>query len=177
MEENKNNEEDVVESVNDLKFKLDEATKELEKFKNKDINFSKVKEQTEKEKAKYEEEKKTLQQQIDELKTSVSERDAKMIVEWKGTAIRSLVGSDAENIKAIEAEYELLNMPIGNRDEVHARVLKAVKLAGYEVSGDTASISVGSSREPERKPKSYSETEKGKETAKFFAPHLFKDNK
>lgn len=163
----------------DLKAENERLQAELEKLKSKDLNFEKVRTMTEEEKKKHDGEKGALNSQIEELKGQIEANRQSQVSDWYDSVLDSAVGADEEKRKSVKAEYELLNLPATNREEVALRVKKALKLAGYELKGDTSSFTaMTGSRDSKREPaKRYSETEKGKATAKMFAPHLFKDDK
>lgn len=179
-EEQKQEGEKEEETVDALKEKLTQKeeelktkSEELEKIKDKETNFGKLRKIKKQEEETLQEQIAGLTGQVLKLTEQLDGRDTKMVDDWKDTAITAISGDDLERKKAIQAEYDLLNMPTGSRDEVVARVKKAITLAGFEIKGDLASLAIGGSQEPEKKEKTYSETEKGKATARFLAPQVF----
>lgn len=158
----------------DYKAKAEELEAEIKKLKDKETNFGKLKEMTEAEKKKHNEEKQTLQQQVDALKEQVAASEKQKVEELRDATIHAVVGGDEDKVKAIKAEYDLLNMPATTREEIVARTKKAVRLAGFELEGDTSNLSFGSGREPERKEKKFSDTDKGKQVFNTMFPDLVK---
>jgi hypothetical protein len=111
---------------------------------------------------------------MDSIKEELENERKGRIKEIYDITIRSIVGDDEEKIKAIKAEYDILNMPDSNRDEIVLRAKKAMKLAGFEPGGDLSSLSFGGSRESIKTEKSFHETDKGKAILGLFAPDLSK---
>jgi hypothetical protein len=157
-----------------LKKQLQDKEAELEKLRNKDISFNKVKKMTEEEKQKHDNEKKTLQEQMDSIKEELDSEKKSRISEIYDITVRSIVGDDEEKLKAIREEYNILNMPDGNREEIVQRTKKAMKLAGFEPSGDLSTLSFGGSRESIKTEKKFHQTDRGKAVVGLFAPDLVK---
>jgi hypothetical protein len=170
--EDKSEEVDFKAKAEALEVELTTAKEALQKLSDKEMNFGKLKGQTEDEKKKHNEEKLTLQEQVTALKDQITKSESQKVEELRDTTIQAIVGGDEEKAKAIKAEYELLNMPATNRDEIIARTKKAVRLAGYELEGDTSFAPTGSGREPQRTEKKFTDTDKGKATYGLLFPDL-----
>lgn len=155
-----------------LELELTTAKEALQKLSDKEANFGKLKEQTEAKEKKHNEEKLTLQEQVNLLNEQLAKSESQKVEELRDTTIQSIVGSDEEKAKVIRAEYDILNMPATNRDEIIARTKKAVRLAGYELEGDTSFAPTGSGREPQRTEKKFTDTDKGKATFGVLFPDL-----
>lgn len=162
MDPEKNKEPEAV----DYKAKAEELQAELEKERAKEKNFSKVKETAEEEVKRIAKEKEVLAGKITEIEGKLNATTQQQRNDWIDSAISSAVGGDKAKVEAVKAELSVLNMPDGTREEAVAKVLKAVRLAGYELKGDVASISFGSGKEPAK-------TDKISENSTNFLGTLF----
>lgn len=167
-EENKENQEpDYKAKSAELEAKLTETAAELEKLKGKGANFAELRKMTDEEiskrDAKIAELESSLKDTSDKMEAITSEQKSN----WKGDILSVAVGSDASKLKEVESEYALLNMPEGTREEVKAKTLKALKLAGYELKGDVTAISFGSGKNAEEK------KDKLSDNTKAFLNNLF----
>lgn len=160
-----------------LEADLTKANVELEKLKGKDISFKKLKDMTEGEKKKYDEEKEQLSTQVKTLQEQIESNERRQVEEWFTSAAHVVTNGDEDKIKEIKVEYDLLNMPSSTRIEVMARMNKAMTLAGIEVGGDLNAISFGSGREPQRQERRFTDSDRGKATLDMLAPDLAKANK
>lgn len=122
----------------ELTEKLKKTEEELEKLRDKDHNFENLRKKTD-----------TKEKEEDELTKKIAELEGK-IEEARGSgtkvfldsvkdkAIKLLAGTDAELEKKIRSEYEILNLPGENEDQINDRVRRAYLLAAEgNVNHDT----------------------------------------
>lgn len=160
LEKNNPNEDAPAKTVEE---QLAETKAELEKLKGKDISFSKLKSDTEAEKAALAAEKEELAKKVTKLEGDLTSLTAAQRTDWKSSM---LGGLDEAKRKEVEAEYAVLNMPEGSREEINTRMAKAMKLAGIERRGDLSSIAFASGSDTKPATKSFMDTDKGKELYK-----------
>jgi predicted nuclease with TOPRIM domain len=161
-----------------LEAQLKEKEEELNKLSNKDYNFKRLREKTEAEvdemKKKMSEKERLLLTEVFEL---TKEREAEKKARFdnaRDEVLTALSGGDEALKKSIEAaEAELAGTAITEKD-VEDRLRKAYILAKGE-SPKVNSIFSGYSssyREPDTKPKKFSDTEQGKASLKEWFPEL-----
>ena len=128
--------EEVDNSQEELKAKeqeLENAKAELEKYKNKDLNFSNLRQQKEAAEAKVEELTKEMEakanevnEKIDSVKKEVFEGVMK---DHYNDTIKALVGDDEELLKKVEYHYNRLADTAKTKDEVTSKLQDAWVLA------------------------------------------------
>lgn len=148
-----------------------EGQEQENKEGDKEKNFNALKTKFEADLAKEREEKEEMKKKLDDMDATIKTASATQKSDWKESAVASVVGNDAEKSKAVLAEYDILNMPDGTRAEVNARMLKALKLAGYELKGDVTSIPFGNGKDSEAK------TDKVSKNSEAFLNGLFPNMK
>ncbi len=178
--DNKQAEEDTTDykaKFEELQTELKEKEEELAKVTSKEVNFSNLKNQTEEEKKRHDDEKDSLNGQIEELKKQNEDMMRSQMDDWYFSSLASVTNGDEEKAEKIKAEYDILNLPTSTRSEVQARMDKAVKLAGITMAGSINTISHGSGRQPAPADQRFSDTERGKTLMGMMAPDLKDINK
>lgn len=149
--------------------------KELEVLKKQDTNAGNLRKKNEEDTKKHNKEKVSLQDQITELKTQVEDGVKSTVTEWRESVVDRFVQKDKDKVK-VKEEYNILNMPETTKEEVNARSVKALKLAGFDIEGDTSAMIAPSGGSHEGDATTKTEKQKGRESELDSAlfPHLQK---
>lgn len=159
---------------------LQEKEAELEKLRNKDLNFKKLREMTEEEKAKLSATELALKAEQDRFREEQQSFYSGFVSDIKDDLLETIAGDDEDLRKSILANYDRIkdSDTARSRKEISAIMHEAAKLAGV-TSGSKVSPLVRAanySGRPIKAPeKSFSETEEGRSLAKELGLGFIKE--
>ena len=156
---------------------LDEKTKELESYSDKDFNFSKLRNKTKEEKdellKEFDEKERTFINEIADLRNTVDDNHSIQMATYESEVIKAMAGDDEDlQTKLKETAKEFVGSP-RTQDEIFSRYKNAYTL----VQGSAPTVNpinkftpTSISSAPDNQKKRYTDTDQGKENYKNWFP-------
>lgn len=157
-----------------------EIKERLVKLEAKDMNFRRLEQMTEEEKAKLSVEQLEVRKQMEALADKQKEFSTKQIDSYKGNAIAALAGEDAETRDKVLKNYDRIKDDAVTPEEINRKMMEAYAMTvGTQTIANPLSVAMGfaGGQGPKKENKSFSDSAEGISFAKSLGMKIGSDNK